>query len=107
MITVKNSIIPFGKYKAINLFGLVFYKKSAKMTEADFNHERIHTSQMRELLYIPFYIWYGIEYFIRLIRCGNARKAYRGTCFEYEAYKNEKNLDYLKTRKHYCWIKFV
>jgi len=31
-------------------------------------------------------------------------KAYENICFEKEAYNNEKNLDYLKTRKHFSFL---
>ena len=65
MKMIKNNIIPFSGYKAINLFGILFYKGS-EPSEKVINHESIHTEQMKELLYVFFYIWYGIEYFIRL-----------------------------------------
>lgn len=99
----KNKILPFGGFKAINLFGILFYKGKTP-SEKTINHESIHTAQMKELLYIFFYIWYGIEYFIRLFQRGNK---YRSISFEREAYNNDDNLDYLKTRKKYAWFKYV
>lgn len=57
---------------------------------------------MKEMLYIPFYLWYGVEWLIKLFYKGNA---YRNLSFEREAYDNQYNLDYLKTRKHYSWLK--
>lgn len=53
MIIIKNTIIPFGKFKAINLFGIIFYKGSYP-TKDTINHEKIHTAQMKEMLYIFF-----------------------------------------------------
>lgn len=41
---------------------------------------------MKELLYIPFYIIYFIEWLIRFLYLGNFDKAYRSTSFEVEAY---------------------
>ncbi len=55
MKIIKNSIIPFGNFKAINLFGIVFYKGKA-LSEKTLNHEAIHTRQMKELCYIGFYL---------------------------------------------------
>lgn len=69
------------------------------------NHEKIHWQQQLELIVLPFYILYGLEYLIKLIIYG--KDAYRNLSFEREAYANDKNLDYLKTRKHYAWIKYI
>lgn len=104
MKIIYNNIIPFPGYKAINLFGLLFVRKDAIMSEEDINHESIHTAQMKEMLYIFFYIWYIIEWVIRLFKKGNA---YRNISFEQEAYSNEDNLEYLKDRKHYAWFKYI
>lgn len=104
MKIIYNNIIPFPGYKAINLFGLLFVRKGAVMSEEDINHESIHTAQMKEMLYIFFYIWYIIEWVIRLFKKGNA---YRNISFEQEAYSNEDNLEYLKDRKHYAWFKHI
>ena len=105
MLIVRNKIFPFCGYKAINLFGILFCKKDAVIGSVDINHERIHTKQMTELLFIPYYIWYGVEYLIRLLRYWNPRKAYKNICFEREAYVNENNMEYLKSRRIYSWIK--
>lgn len=104
MKIIYNNIIPFPGYKAINLFGLLFVRKDAIMSEEDINHESIHTAQMKEMLYTFFYIWYIIEWVIRLFKKGNA---YRNISFEQEAYSNEDNLEYLKDRKHYAWFKYI
>jgi hypothetical protein len=79
MKIIYNNIIPFPGYKAINLFGLLFVRKDAIMSEEDINHESIHTAQMKEMLYTFFYIWYIIEWVIRLFKKGNA---YRNISFE-------------------------
>lgn len=63
MILVKNKWFPFGNYKAINICGIVFYKGD-NLSDKTINHEKIHTKQMIELLFIFFYLWYGIEYLI-------------------------------------------
>ena len=102
MKIIKNNILPPKGFLAINLFGLLFCRNKSKITKEIINHESIHTAQMKEMWYIPFYAWYVVEWLIRLFGKGNA---YRNISFEREAYSNQNNLDYLKTRKHYGWIK--
>lgn len=99
---IYNKIIPFKGFKAINLFGIIFARH--RLFEADLTHEQIHTRQMREMLYIPFYIWYVIEWLIKLIWYHSFHKAYRNIKFEKEAYMYQYNKAYLTYRKHYSWI---
>jgi hypothetical protein len=104
MKIIYNKIIPFPGFLAINLFGVLFVReefKDMKLSNKVINHESIHTEQIKEMFYIFFYIWYFIEWFIRLFI--NGRKAYRMISFEQEAYDNEENLNYIKTRKKWAW----
>ncbi len=98
MKIIRNNIIPFEGFAAINLFGLLFVRKNVKISDRMLNHESIHTAQMKELLYVPFYLIYVIEWIVRLFMKGNA---YRNISFEKEAYENENNMSYLKNRKRY------
>ena len=71
-------------------------------------HEKIHIIQQLELLIIPFFIWYGIEYIVRLFQFKfDQNKAYRNLSFEREAYANDHDLNYLKKRKFYSFIKYI
>jgi hypothetical protein len=103
MHIIKNKFIPFKGYKAMNLFGIIFFREECDIDAASLNHEAIHTEQMKEMLYIPFYIWYIIEYLIRLIVLRDFKKAYRFIGFEQEAYDHEFERNYLKERKHFTW----
>ena len=105
MKIIINNIIPFKGFKCINLFGILFCRK--QLNKIDINHETIHTKQMQELLYIFFYLWYIIEYLIRLIIYRNTKLAYKNISFEREAYQNQYNLDYLSNRKHYNWFNYL
>lgn len=107
MKVVYNNIIPFKGYKAINLFGILFVRKGAILKDRDLNHEAIHTAQIKEMLYIFFYLWYAVEWIIGLIEYRNAHTAYRNISFEYEAYVNENNSNYLTTRESYAWYKYL
>ena len=41
MLIIKNKWFPFGGYKAINLFGIIFTKSD--LDSETINHEKIHT----------------------------------------------------------------
>ena len=105
MKIIINNILPPKGFKCINLFGILFCRR--QLNEIDINHETIHTKQMQELLYIFFYLWYVIEYLVKLIIYRNTKLAYRNISFEREAYQNQYNLDYLNNRKHYSWFKCI
>lgn len=103
MKIIRNSTIPFKGFCAINLFGVIFARHEANLSETVLNHERIHTAQMKELGYILFYIIYFMEWLIRLMLPGNA---YRNISFEREAYSNQCNRFYLECRKPFTmWRK--
>lgn len=107
MKIVYNRLIPFPGFTAMNLFGVLFARSEYKdlISERTINHESIHTAQMKEMLYVFFYIWYFIEWLIRLIF--NTSTAYRSISFEQEAYNNQLDFNYLKTRKKYSWLKHL
>lgn len=107
MKVIYNNIIPFPGFKAINLFGVLFVRKGCTMSEMDINHEMIHTFQMKEMGYVLFYLWYLVEWLIKLVKLGDSNKAYRAISFEREAYGNEKNLKYTTTRAKYAWRKLI
>lgn len=99
MKIIYNNIIPFKGYKAINLFGIVFARKP--LNKIDENHEAIHTAQMKELLYIGFYIWYLIEWLVLLFKHKDFHTAYKNIRFEKEAYDHERDFTYLTYRPKY------
>lgn len=110
--TLWSNFIPTRKYAAINIFGLVFVRKEwikyfvtrKKAWNILLNHEAIHSAQMKELLYIGFYILYGLEWIFRVIF--HTKTAYRGLSFEKEAYNHESDMTYLQNRKHFAqWRK--
>ena len=80
---------------------------ASKGKEVLLNHETIHLKQQLELLIIPFYLWYGIEFIIRYFQYKSWDLAYRNISFEREAYANEKDFDYLKKRKFCGFWKFI
>ena len=107
MKIIRNKYIPFPGYKAINLFGILFVRGNAKINDTTINHERIHTAQMKELLYIPFYVLYVLEWIVKLIQFRNGHMAYRNISFEREAYQNQENTQYLKSRRFFNFLKYM
>jgi hypothetical protein len=56
---------------------------------------------------LPFFIWYFMEYLVRLVQYKNADLAYRNISFEREAYANEENLTYLKSRSFLRFLNYL
>lgn len=102
---IKSKLIPKGF--CVNLFGTFWTRDTDWIDKYVINHEKIHTAQQRELLFIPFYIFYLIEWGIKCFKYNNWKDAYHNISFEREAYKHGNDLTYLKNRKHYSWIKFL
>ena len=71
------------------------------------SHELIHCEAQKELLLIFFYLWYVIELVVRYFMYKDWNKAYKNICFEREAYCNERNFSYYKTRKHFSFLKYL
>ncbi len=71
------------------------------------NHERIHLRQQIELLVIPFYFFYILEWVIRCCYYFNGYKAYQNISFEREAFRHEKDLDYLQKRKAFSFLRYM
>ncbi|MBT8204519.1 MAG: hypothetical protein KJO20_04020 [Eudoraea sp.] len=95
-------------YVGISLWPFILLKEIQLKEDARLiNHERIHLRQQIEMLIFPFYLWYVLEWGIRFIRCGDAKKAYRNLSFEREAYQQEDNLNYLKNRAPFRFIRYL
>jgi len=79
---------------------IIFRDQPSRNNVQMLNHERIHHRQQLELLIVPFYIWYFIEYWTAMFRCGfKHHKAYMSISFEQEAYAHQWDLNYLNKRK--------
>ena len=104
MKIIRTKYIPLRGFSAINLLGILFVHPGIYLSQELVNHERIHTAQILEMGIIGFYVWYVVEWMVRLLRRGNA---YRKISFEREAYDNQRDLDYLQHRRHYAWRKYL
>jgi hypothetical protein len=89
------------------LFPFILVKDRSSCFDPVFiNHERIHLRQQAELLVLPFYILYVLNYLFNLIKYRNHHTAYLNIVFEREAYAMDKNVTYLKSRKFWAWLSF-
>ena len=91
----------------LNLFGTLWARDTSWIDRYVINHERIHDAQQRELLHVPFYVLYVVEWLLRLVRHRNFLKSYRSISFEREAYAHGHDLDYFSGRRHYSFIKYL
>ena len=98
--------IPFMRTNGMAVFPFIFvkYKMPSKVL---INHERIHFRQQIELLILPFYLWYILEYLIYRLSGKNSHQAYMNISFEREAYANDDDLTYLKKRKIWSFWKYL
>lgn len=104
---IHSRYIPFGNYAAINLFGFIIIRRGNRLRWADLNHELIHSRQQAEMLWIPFYIWYVVEWLVRLIAYRDTTKAYYNISFEREAYANQYDIKYLRKRNFFSWMRYL
>mgnify|MGYP003671983216 CR=1 FL=1 len=103
MVIISKFLVPRG-YIGITIFPFIFLKYyDLKSNAVLMNHEKIHLRQQLELLVIPFYIFYVIEFLIRLIQYKKWYLAYQNISFEREAFTKEKDLNYLKSRSFWSF----
>lgn len=110
-IFIENSKVPaiLSKIAPINIwaisFGIWVWCKGT-LSETTKRHETIHFQQQIELLFVFQWILYGLYYVKNYIIYKDGPTAYRESPFEREAYQNEDDEDYLKTRERYAWLKY-
>ena len=107
MIVVENKYFPLKGYEAMTVWPFIFIRKGCDIDEKDLRHERIHGRQQLEMLILPFFLWYGIEWLIRLILYRNRDDAYYNISFEQDAYMHQYNIGYPKNYRWYEWVKYV
>lgn len=124
MKQVKNKILPFGKFKALTLGPFMFTKENTELSDIDINHEAIHWEQQKETLIVFFLLMYAVTWIKEVIHCAinkdrgqvtdpkyKKRKYFsrieHSMLHEREAYSKQNDLDYLKSRKHFAWLKYM
>ena len=106
-VIVAKYLVPKG-FLGITLFPFIFLKEERHVSDVVMiQHEKIHIQQQMELLIVPFFIWYGIEFLIRILQYKNKYLAYRNISFEREAYANESHNDFLQKRRFWNFLKYL
>lgn len=97
----------YRNYVGLSLWPFIILKNTElKQDLVLINHEKIHLQQQKELLIIPFYFLYFIEWIVRSVLCLDFYKGYQNISFEREAYYNEKNLNYLAQREAFGFMRY-
>ena len=86
---------------AASIFNCILVRDPSWVDKYVVNHEAIHAAQQKEMLWIPFYIIYVIEFLAKTLWYRNINKAYMDISHEKEAYAHGADLQYLRTRKHF------
>lgn len=98
----------YKNYVGLSLWPFIFLKHNDLKEDAVLiNHERIHLRQQLELLILPFYIFYILEWLLRTVLYLNTYRAYQNMSFEREAYHNEKDLNYLDRRRPFSFMNYL
>ena len=108
MIVVVNRWLLRKGFTGMALWPFVILRSAEFKKDITFlNHEKIHLRQQIELLIIPFFLWYALEFLFRWIQYKNRYQAYRNISFEREAYQNEKDPHYLKQRSFWNMLSYL
>ena len=108
MILVVNKHLLGSRFKGMSLWPFLIMKnEDLKKDPVFIDHERIHLRQQAEMLVIPFYIWYLLEYLFRLLQFHDRMKAYHEISFEREAYAMERKKDYLAQRRFWAFLDYL
>ena len=92
----------------MTLFPFVFLKyRYLKADKVLVNHEKIHLKQQLELLILPFYLLYVLEFLLRLIQYRNWKIAYQNISFEREAYRHQEDFSYLSKRPFWAFLGYA
>lgn len=129
MLIIKNNIIPFKGFAAMNILGLLFVRMNVRLTPRLLRHEKIHSVQQYEIMLVSailaliastvYQSWwyllivvampllvYVLAWLIALV-LPPYDSAYKDSPFEREAKANENNPEYLVTRKFMYFFKYI
>lgn len=106
-VIVTKYLFPNG-FSGMAIFPFIFLKEKKDISNSVMiRHEKIHIKQQLELLIIPFFIWYFLEFLFRCLEYKDIHKAYKNISFEREAYANELEADFLNKRHLWNFIKYL
>lgn len=101
-------VCPWLKVSGMAIFPFILLKqRNVNYSSSLVFHERIHLRQQLELLVIPFYLLYILNYFFNIFYYKNHHLAYKNIVFEREAYANDQNANYLRKRRLWAFLSYL
>lgn len=101
-------VIPALRVQGMAIFPFIILKNPQDNSDLVLiRHETIHLRQQLEMLIIPFYIAYIVNYIYNLALYHNHIRAYQEIIFEREAFSKEDELDYLTNRKLWAFLRYL
>ena len=129
---VARVLLFFSYCEAITLGPVAFSKQREEAVKQEYrNHEATHMRQWAEVTFLcatvlwllavtigtspwwgvaaplAYYVWYGLEYLVRLCLTCDGQKAYRAVSFEQEAYDNQYDDCYNTDAGYFGWVKYM
>ncbi|WP_462267247.1 hypothetical protein [Mucilaginibacter sp.] len=96
---------PFLKVSGMALYPFIVVQQAdMKQDAVIIRHETIHIKQAQEMLVLPFYLLYLLNYLFNLLIYRNHNRAYLNIIFEREAYRYEGDAGYLARRPFWGWL---
>jgi hypothetical protein len=89
----------------MSFFIFIWIWKMTKDEARLVRHEKIHFLQQLEMLFVFHWILYLFFYVVSRTKGHGHFAAYRHNPFEIEAYDNEHDSGYLKSRKRFAWLR--
>ena len=97
----------FNYYTGLSFFIFIWISKLTPDEVRLVRHEKIHFLQQVEMFFVFHWLLYAFFYIIARSKGHGHYAAYRHNPFELEAYENEHDINYLKTRKFFAWMDFI
>lgn len=103
-VVLRMESFPPRPFSGISLCGIIIFRRDVRVSSADVRHELIHFRQQCEWLFVGFFVVYVLEFACHLIRLRHWMQAYRAISFEREAYRYQRDDEYLSHRP--LWANF-
>lgn len=107
MKIVHSSWLPPKGFDAMTVLKWIVTRVGTVLPDYKIRHEEIHYAQEKELLYVFFYLLYGLEFAVKFLYYWDFEKTYFAVSFEREAYARQYDRNYIAERRHYAWLCYL
>ena len=105
-----NPLLPVKGYSFMNICAIMFTRSEdyiKRMSQATVTHEKTHTKQILEMGIVFFYLWYVLEWFVRLFIDKNGHTAYRNISPPSPPTSAAEHPEYKRKTFSYGWLKWI